>query len=207
MKLFLSAALFGFCMTPIYAEEVPFIKNSAIFGSLLSYGFAAMNKDNFQACSSTSKANIQNGSDEELSSVSLGVSFSACALKQTVQPLSLQFIFSPTAMASSWRSHSGPGASALTELTFVPKVQYVLPYKNLHWDITMGVGISLLSKSSIGSREKSTNFQFSDEFGLGVSDTSDKLRVGFTYRHISNLGIALPNNAVDFKGLILSYKL
>jgi hypothetical protein len=207
MKLFLSAALFGLCMTPIHAEEVPFLKNSAIFGSLLSYGFAAMNKDNLQACSPTRKASIQNGSDEELSSVSLGITFSDCALKQTVQPLGLQFIVSQTAMASSWSSHSGPGASALTELTFVPKVQYVLPYKNLRWDITMGVGISLLSKSSIGSREKSTNFQFSDEIGLGVSDTSDKLRVGFTYRHISNLGIALPNNAVDFKGLTLSYKL
>lgn len=207
MKLFLSASLFGLCMTPSHAEEVSFLKNSAIFGSLLSYGFAAMNKDNFQECSSTRKASIQSGSDQELSSMSLGISFSDCALKPAAQPLGLQFVISQTAMTTAWNSNSGPGASAITELTFIPKVQYALPYRYLRWDITVGVGISLLSKSSIGSRIKSTNFQFSDEIGFGVSDANDKLRLGFAYRHISNLGIALPNNGVDFKGLTLTYKL
>jgi hypothetical protein len=206
MKLLLSAALIGLSVTQIHAEEVPFLKNSAIFGSLLSYGFAAWNKDNFQECSSTRKASIQSGSDAELSSVSLGISFSDCALKPAAQPLGLQFVISQTAMTTAWNSNSGPGASALTELTFIPKVQYALPYRNLRWDITVGVGISLLSKSSIGSRVKSTNFQFSDEIGFGVSDANDKLRLGFTYRHISNLGISLPNNGVDFKGLTLTYK-
>jgi hypothetical protein len=77
----------------------------------------------------------------------------------------------------------------------------------LRWDVTVGVGISLISKSSVGSRIKSTNFQFSDEIGFGVSDATDKLRIGFTYRHISNLDISVPNNGVDFRGLTLTYKL
>ena len=202
-----SFAVMGLSMTQVHAEEVPFLKNSAILGSLLSYGFAAMNKDNFQACTPNRKASIQTGSDEELSSVSLGFSVSDCALKPAAQPMGLQFVISPTVIASGWSSNSGPGARSLTELTLVPKVQYVLPYGSLRWDVTVGVGISLLSKSSVGSRIKSTNFQFSDEIGFGVSDAADKLRIGFTYRHISNLGISVPNNGVDFRGLTLTYKL
>jgi len=202
-----TVAALGLSMTQAHAEEEPFLKNSAILGSLLSYGYAAMNKDNFQECTQTRKASLQTGSDEELSSVSLGFSISECALKPAVQPLGLQFVISPTVIASGWSSNSGPGASSLTELTLVPKVQYVLPYGSLRWDVTVGVGISLLSKSSVGSRIKSTNFQFSDEIGFGVSDATDKLRIGFTYRHISNLGISVPNNGVDFRGLTLTYKL
>jgi hypothetical protein len=194
-------------MKQTHAEEVPFLKNSAILGSLLSYGYAAMNRGNFQECAPARKASLQTGSDKELSSVSLGLSLSDCALKPAAQPLGLQFVISPTVMASGWSSNSGPGARSLTELTLVPKVQYVLPNGSLRWDITVGVGISLLSKSSVGSRIKSTNFQFSDEIGFGVSDATDKLRIGFTYRHISNLGISVPNNGVDFRGLTLTYKL
>ena len=209
-KLLLSlatVATLGLGLPQAHAEEVTLLKNSTILGSLLSYGYAAMNSGNFQECTPTRKASLQTGLDEELTSVSLGFSISDCALKPAAQPLGLQFVISPTAIASGWSSNSGPGASSITEFTLVPKVQYVLPYGSLRWDVTVGVGVSLLSATSMGARIKSTNFQFSDEIGFGVADAADQLRLGFTYRHISNLGIALPNNGVDFRGLTLTYKL
>ena len=197
----------GLSLPSAFAQEVTLFKNSAILGSLLSYGYAAINSGNFQECSPTRKASLQTGLDEELASVSLGFSMSDCALKPSAQPLGLQFVISPTAIASGWSSSSGLGASSITEFTLVPKVQYVLPYGSLRWDVTVGVGVSLISASSVGARIKSTNFQFSDEIGFGVADADDRLRLGFTYRHISNLSIVVPNNGVDFKGLTVTYKL
>ncbi len=197
----------GLSLPSAFAQEVTLLKNSAILGSLLSYGYAVINSGNFQECTPTRKASLQTGLDEELASVSLGFSMSDCALKPVAQPLGLQFVISPTAIASGWSSSSGPGANAITEFTLVPKVQYVLPFGSLRWDVTVGVGVSLISASSVGARIKSTNFQFSDEIGFGVADAADRLRLGFTYRHISNLSIVVPNNGVDFRGLTLTYKL
>jgi hypothetical protein len=75
-----------------------------------------------------------------------------------------------------------------------------------NWDVEFGIGPDYLSEASIGNRQKSTNFQFSDHFGLGIGSRDGTWRLGFEFRHISNLSIQTPNAAVDFKGIAFSYR-
>jgi hypothetical protein len=42
--------------------------------------------------------------------------------------------------------------------------------------------------------------------GVGISDLKKRVRLSFTYRHISNIDIKLPNNGTNFVGLGLSYR-
>jgi hypothetical protein len=73
-------------------------------------------------------------------------------------------------------------------------------------DFSVGLGPTLVSETDIGTRQKSTKFQFSDELGLGISELSQRARLSFTYRHVSNADIQLPNNGVNFLGLGLTLK-
>jgi hypothetical protein len=76
----------------------------------------------------------------------------------------------------------------------------------VYLDARFGLGPDLISRPSIGVQRKSTLFQFSDEMGIGISDLKRRVRVSFTYRHISNLDIKTPNNGSNFVGLGVSYK-
>ena len=83
----------------------------------------------------------------------------------------------------------------------------MVPLQGMKLDATFGIGVSYLTETSIGSREKSTAFQFSDELSLGVSDNTETFRLAWQYRHISNLGIKNPNNPVDFRGVTLTIQM
>jgi hypothetical protein len=43
--------------------------------------------------------------------------------------------------------------------------------------------------------------------GIGISDAKQRVRLDFTYRHISNADIKLPNNGMNFLGVGLTYRL
>lgn len=187
-------------------EQIKAIKDIAILGSLVSYAFAFANRGEFEECSRVSRGSIQGGNDEELSSLSLAFSFARCDLKASARPFGIGINLEPTLMFSQWSANAGTGANSSSELSFIPKIQYVLPVGAARLDATFGIGASLISNTSVGDRIKSSNFQFTDEVGVGISDSKDQLRLGFIYRHVSNLGIALPNNGVDFRGVSLSYR-
>src|ERR1700748_921889 len=76
---------------------------------------------------------------------------------------------------------------------------------NSRVDREFGIGPSSLSESNIGDRQKGSNFQFSDHFGIGISSADGHWRGGFAFRHISNLSIKTPNDAVDFKGIAIEW--
>jgi hypothetical protein len=189
------------------AEEIPALKNAAIWGSLASYTFAYLNRDNFEQCNDAKRVSIQNGNDEELKSITLGYSLTDCEIKAAQRPAGFNFRISPSVLASGWQASSGAGSSSVDEITFVPRAQYVWPAGAVRLDAQFGVGMSFISATNVGERVKSTNFQFSDEVSVGVSDATDRVRLAANYRHISNLGISLPNNGVDFKGVSLTVRL
>ena len=81
-----------------------------------------------------------------------------------------------------------------------------IPADHTRLDFEFGIGPMYLNQHDIGNRQKSTDFQFSDHFGVGIGSSDGKWRVGFAFRHVSNLDIKDPNNAVDFKGVVLSYR-
>ena len=74
-------------------------------------------------------------------------------------------------------------------------------------DFSVGLGPTLVSETDIGTRQKSTLFQFTDEMGIGISDLNQRARLAFTYRHVSNADIKLPNNGMNFIGFGLTYRL
>jgi hypothetical protein len=202
---FLLAVLI-FATSTARADDIV-LKNSAIVGSLATYTFAYLNRDAIAPCTKAVRVTAQSGKDQELSATTLGASLADCNLNSERRPLGLDFRISPTLLFSTWNADAGAGERSASELTFVPRAQYVwsTPYARL--DTTFGIGVSYLSAADIGDRNKSTNFQFSDEISIGISDPADWVRLGFNYRHISNADIRKPNNGVDYHGISLTVRL
>lgn len=180
------------------------LKNVTVLGSLATYGFALTNRSSLD-CRESYRFGLHSGSDNELSSVGISGSLRDCETPLDVGSFSgVRFRLMPSIMATNWKASSGANQNGLFEATLVPRAQFLAPYRGMYFDATLGIGVSYLTATSIGTREKSTAFQFSDELSLGLSDATQTIRLAFQYRHISNLGIKTPNNPVDFRGLTLS---
>jgi hypothetical protein len=190
-----------------YAEEIKSLKDAAIIGSLASYAYAYVIRNNFTECQDTKRVGLDAAADDELNSTTVSYTFAECKLQTEIRPLGFNFKISPTFLASGWKANSGSGSTSISEVAFVPRVQYIFPYDSFRLDATAGVGVALISNPYVGERVKSTNFQFSDEISFGISDATDHLRIALNYRHISNLSIALPNNGVDFRGISITYRI
>jgi hypothetical protein len=183
------------------------LKNVTVFGSLATYAFAWLNRSTFE-CKQSFRFSLHSGADNELSSLGISASLKACDSGLRFEPIpGTQFRILPTAAASNWKSSSGANQNGLFEATFTPRAQFMVPLQGMKLDATFGIGVSYLTETSIGSREKSTAFQFSDELSLGVSDNTETFRLAWQYRHISNLGIKNPNNPVDFRGVTLTIQM
>jgi len=183
------------------------LKNVTVLGALASYGFAWLNRSGME-CKQNVRFGIHTGKDNELSSAGISASFQDCDAKlHTLGGSGLQFRIMPAVNATNWKASSGANRNGLFEATLTPRAQFLVPLAGVKFDATLGIGASYISATSIGSREKSTGFQFSDELSLGVSDASETVRLAFQYRHISNLGIKTPNNPVDFRGLTLTVQM
>ncbi len=181
---------------PARAQEQPLLL-AAIWGSLASYGAALLHRDAFQ-CRARPGHEVQVLSDRELSAFAVGLSFADCEAPRWAGPLGLRF--DPVLLGAHWTARDGKGASFAWELAALPRIQHVLPLGPVRLDVQLAVGPVFLSEPEVGTRRKSTRFQFSDEVGFGLSDAEGRVRVGWLFRHLSNLGLGLPNNRVDFYG-------
>ena len=202
------SALVAACLvvpvTPALASDSA-AKVAAIFGSLFSYGYAGFHRSEFNKCDDTTRVFYQQGKDSELTVKTLGVSLSDCNLKRSDSGFT--FRISPSLMASRWAADAGAGADSASEVTLVPHARYVWDMGPTKLDLMFGIGLSYVSETNIGRRVKSTEFQFSDELGIGISDASERVRLGYSYRHVSNANIDTPNNNVDFHGFTLTFRI
>ncbi|MDY0136328.1 MAG: acyloxyacyl hydrolase [Thiomicrospira sp.] len=85
-----------------------------------------------------------------------------------------------------------------------PVLSYRLTRVALTPYLETGIGLAYISNSTMENIDKSTNFQFTEILGVGVQLAD--WRLGYRYRHISNAGISLPNNATDIHSVHLSYQ-
>jgi hypothetical protein len=184
------------------AQEKPLLL-AAIWGSLASYGLAAFHHDGFQ-CRVRPGYEVQVLADKELTAFAAGLSFVDCERPRWAGPVGMRF--DPLLLGAHWTARSGGGADFAAELAALPRIQHVLPLGPVRLDLQLAVGPALLSEPDVGTRHKSTRFQFSDELGFGLSDESGRLRVGWLFRHLSNAGLARPNNRVDFYGASLDVR-
>jgi hypothetical protein len=187
------------------------LKNTAIVGTIATWTVAALKGAPFLGCLEHGDAGhdawggrVSAAKDAELSLQSIGVERHECKLTD-VGGFSLDM--SPLVSASAWQAKSSsPYAHSAWDVAFVPMMHWRTPVgSGLRADLEFGIGPSYLSESNIGGRQKGSNFQFSDHFGVGLSTADGHWRAGFAFRHISNLSIRTPNNAVDFKGIALEW--
>ena len=67
------------------------------------------------------------------------------------------------------------------------------------------VGISVFSRTELGERQFSTNFQFANSLAVGgyfTEDTSWSLQL----QHYSNNSIKLPNNGINFYNFVVAHR-
>ena len=65
-----------------------------------------------------------------------------------------------------------------------------------------GLGVALFSRDKLGSKEFSTQFQFSEHLGLGVA-FAERGFAGWQYSHYSNADIEKPNDGLDLHQFVI----
>ena len=194
------------CVPVAQAQSDKSMKNLAVAGGLLSYAYAYSLDSNWD-CQDQYRLGAQVSQDEELRSAGIQFSMFNCDNTDATPIPGLGIQFAPVFAATKWRANAGPYARTNEEFTVTPQIRYVYPLNSLAFDVGFGVGLSLISEPDIGTRQKSTRYQFSDEFSVGLSDRNGRYRLAYLYRHVSNADIKLPNNGVDFHGLSFSIAL
>lgn len=71
--------------------------------------------------------------------------------------------------------------------------------------VNLGVGAHLLSATRFDGNDLGSAFQFGDHVGLNWQSTDGRWTLGYRFQHLSNAGIAPPNEGVDFHVLHLSW--
>lgn len=190
------------------------LKNTAIAGTVASWAVALIKGAPVGDCLVHGNSNgpgadwglrLQEGQDSELRMWQIGAERRECALTQAA---GFSLDVSPVASVGFWQADSDSTyAHHAFDFAYVPMLHWRLPVADhTRLDFEFGIGPMYLSEHDIGNRQKSTDFQFSDHFGVGIGSSDGKWRIGFAFRHVSNLDIKDPNNAVDFKGVVLSYR-
>jgi hypothetical protein len=190
------------------------LKNTAIAGTVVSWAVALFKGAPVGDCLVHGNSNgpgadwglrVQEGQDSELKMWQVGAERRECALTQGA---GFALDVSPVVSAGFWQADSDSTyAHHAFDVAYVPMLHWRLPVADhTRLDFEFGIGPMYLSEHDIGNRQKGSDFQFSDHFGVGIGSADGKWRIGFAFRHVSNLDIKDPNDAVDFKGVVLSYR-
>lgn len=204
---FIAILIFAGINQNAHAVDNNDLKTTVILAGLATNTFAISNRDKLKPCESQWDVGYQAGKDKRLYSDTARLGFMSCKMDTSeVLPWGIDFKIIPTGFASVWQTSQGTNGTSLDELGFVPLGQFGKAVGPIYLDASFGLGPDLLSRNRIGVQRKSTLFQFTDEMGVGISDSKQRWRLSLTYRHISNLDIRLPNNGTNFVGLGLSYR-
>jgi hypothetical protein len=106
---------------------------------------------------------------------------------------------------SYWRAEGHVDSNrSLWEGGFTPVI--TLRRLNAPYYLEGGIGVHLLSHTSIDERDLSTQFQFGEMLGGGINFGGRRqYTVGVRVQHLSNGGIKEPNNGITFGEIRLSY--
>ena len=106
-----------------------------------------------------------------------------------------------------WKRDALPGQNGhLTEVGLTPVFRFQRndltgPYAEL------AVGIHVLSRTSIGDKRLSTQFQFGDHLGIGYRfGAKGAYDLSYRYQHLSNGDIKKPNDGLDVNQIRLQYR-
>ena len=72
--------------------------------------------------------------------------------------------------------------------------------------LELGVGVHLLSAVHFEDNNLASAFQFGDHVGIEWQPDRARWRIGYRFQHLSNAGIAPPNDGVEFHVLRLGWR-
>ena len=72
--------------------------------------------------------------------------------------------------------------------------------------VNMGVGAHLLSATHFDGNDLGSAFQFGDHVGLNWQSADGRWTLGYRFQHLSNAGMAPPNQGADFHILHISWR-
>jgi len=181
------------------------MKNTAIAGALASWAVAAWLGDDIKGAvlhaGPRQHLGLAGGSasQTELAQMMFGWDFAHNLIERPSWRLRGQWEVDLSgwwADRSSRRNNSGWMVGITPVLQFEHRSRY-RPYAEF------GIGLKYLSDIVVGDEYKSTQLQFGDLVGVGV--TLDNWQLGLRFLHISNAGIETPNPGTNYYGIKLDY--
>ena len=184
------------------------LKDIVVISGLITNTFAISNRDKLNPCEQKWDFGYWDGKDQFMHAQTLKAGFLRCEMQTAdLLPWGMTFTALPMVTTSMWTSNTGIYSHTNADIALMPMGRFGLPLGPVILDATFGLGPALMAKTKFANKSKSTNFQFSDEMGIGISDAKRRVRLDFSYRHISNADIQMPNNGMNFVGFGLTYRL
>ena len=109
--------------------------------------------------------------------------------------------------AGYWRQRDAQAGehSSLTDVGLTPVLR-VQPNSLAGPYAEIGLGMHLLSHSSIGGTRMSTAFQFGNHIGLGYRfGAKESFDLSYRFQHLSNASIKRPNAGINFNQIRVQY--
>ena len=197
-----------FSSLPAMAIDNRTLKDIVILSGLATNTFAISNRDKLNPCEQKWDFGYWDGKDQFMHAQTLKAGFLRCEMQTAdLLPWGMTFTALPMVTTSMWTSNTGIYSHTNADIALMPMGRFGLPLGPVILDASFGLGPALMAKTKFANKSKSTNFQFSDEMGIGISDAKRRVRLDFSYRHISNADIQMPNNGMNFVGFGLTYRL
>jgi lipid A 3-O-deacylase len=97
---------------------------------------------------------------------------------------------------------AGPGPDSLNQVGGIGRLHLHYGEARLRPYAEAGLGVSLFSRDTLGGKDFSTRFQFSQHLGLGV-ELAKWGFAGLQYSHYSNADIEKPNDGIDLHQVVV----
>jgi opacity protein-like surface antigen len=97
---------------------------------------------------------------------------------------------------------AGPGPDSLNQVGGIGRLHLHYGEGRLRPYAEAGLGASLFSRDTLGGKDFSTRFQFSQHLGLGVEFAKWGF-AGLQYSHYSNANIEKPNDGIDLHQVVV----
>ena len=194
-------------VSPALAEDDTdtLMKNAAITGALLSWGAVTLwgdrPADAALSIGPKRHVGVSVGQDAQsgLAGIMAGWDFGHNLIDRHSWRLRGQW---EVDLSGWWADHRRRRNQSGVMLGLTPVLQY--EYRSAYRPyVEFGIGARYLSDTHLADYDKSTQFQFGDLMGFGVSLRD--LQVGFRFLHISNAGIETPNPGTNYYSIKLDY--
>jgi lipid A 3-O-deacylase len=97
---------------------------------------------------------------------------------------------------------AGPGPNSLNQVGGIGLLHLHYGEGRFRPYAEAGLGVSLFSRDTLGSKDFGSRFQFSQHLGLGV-EFAQRGFAGLRYSHYSNADIEKPNDGIDLHQIVL----